>query len=110
VNIDLAAVCRAHGISVGGYFGADRVERVVVKFRADGLDAGPDAVADTLEDAVCALLKARYNIGTQRRSGSQTVDGRTEYTAAASGSGAWRSYPTELAAVVALADRLRGEG
>lgn len=101
---DLAAICERYGITVFAEGVQTEIgQKLDVEYAAR--DAKGQWWGRTKADAVCALLKARWSIGTQRRSGSQTIDGRTEYTAVASGirTGIHR---TELAAVVALADRL----
>jgi hypothetical protein len=103
--LDLHAVCERHGISV--------VELCGGFYAAQGETIG-EWTAYTPADAVCALLKARYRIGTgspcAARSSSRTPPpwlaakwekGKPETVVSAFG-------PTELAAVVALADRLAG--
>lgn len=105
MSLDLTAVCERHDIEVDYFEMLKPDARWEARFWWDAEDC-ESFNAPTKEEAVCALLKARYSIGTQRRSGSQTIDGRTEYTATGVGVGGDRSYPTELAAVVALADRL----
>jgi hypothetical protein len=90
-DIDLKAVCERHGIGTHKYTSG---------WGAGGLGVGVTRLMPTEVDAVCALLKSRYQITSQPRS--------TMWVAEApfvnDGDRIW--YTTELAAVVALADRL----
>jgi hypothetical protein len=89
---DLGAVCERHRISV--------VELCGGFYAAQGETIG-EWTASSPADAVVALLKARYGIGTGKGLvkawKAWTDDDDTAYA------------DTELAAVVALADALRGD-
>jgi hypothetical protein len=93
--VDLTAVCERHGITVTPYTvgSGDYVAR----------DHAGWVGAQTPADAVCALLKARWGITTRRGPG----DGVNVWGAQCDAIFCPHAYPTELAAVAALADRLR---
>ncbi len=94
---DLEAVCERHRISV--------VELCGGFYAAQGETIG-EWTADTLADAVAALLKARWGISAARvDSGPDEHRWSACYLREVL---PWTSGPTELAAVVALADRLGG--
>ncbi len=91
--LDLAAVCARHDVQLEPWSGG-----------WDALwPAGPEEGwimcerHATKEDAVCALLKARYALRTSQAAGAWW---------ALEEPGLYDAGPTELAAVVALADRL----
>jgi hypothetical protein len=98
VSIDLAAVEKRHQLTVDidddtglwcGYTHVDAEEGAVVRG------------AESQTEVICALLKARYEIVAVQRD-----DG--DWDAEAKSGPVRQCYITELAAVVALADRLAG--
>jgi hypothetical protein len=98
--IDLAGVCARHGISLVLLTGMPL--RPLYRAADDDLEEA----AGTAGGAVCALLKARHGITVRPTPTRQNADRWTAYTN--DGSREAESGPTELAAVVALADRLAG--
>lgn len=104
---DLQAVCERHHIHLEPHWqqwaaswttntagNIDRVERI----------------ADTQAKAVCALLKARWGIKSRVMGGSWVAVSHAQNDFSQLNEPADLIYTTELAAVVALADRLRGDG
>jgi hypothetical protein len=108
--IDLAGVCRRHGVETLQQGGG---KAWMARFAAEPLPL-PVVWHSTKEAAVCALLKARYSIGT----GTPCAGGGAKQPPA--WMAAWwekgnaaatiksELADSELAAVVALADRLAG--
>jgi hypothetical protein len=96
--LDLTAVCERHAISV--------VELCGGFYAAQGETIG-EWTADTPADAVVALLKARYHI-TARLDSSDILDHWIVWVTGTSDGLYGEPLGTELAAVVALADRLKG--
>ncbi len=91
--IDLAAVCARHGIFaselLGEWVASMPVEGEVVRLVRSG--------HDTPADAVCALLKARWEMRTQQKDGLWHAEAWMWRTG--------QARTTELEAVVAVADR-----
>ena len=86
-----------------------RADNLNALWLANFVERSTTAFGDTESDAVCTLLKARYDIQARAE---ETADGVGAFMA-------WRmntegmsacTAPTELAAVVALARRIRGAG
>lgn len=108
-NLDLTAVCERHDIEVD-YFEMLKLDaRWEARFWWDAEEC-ESVNAATKEEAVCALLVARYGMETTR---ADEDEGETTWEAAAMTrfmdmSSVELEYGrTELAAVVALADRLQ---
>jgi hypothetical protein len=91
-NLDLDAVKARHGIWT--------LQNAYARWIAFGARVSVRYDYPTESDAICALLKARYDIYTWHEPlmGLWCAEGQEEN----------EEKPTELAAVVALADRLQG--
>ena len=101
---DLTDVCERHGITVAQHgptlwIASDAVKNVFEARHARSEQGVTEAAA------VCALLKARWGIGTHRYSSGWGAGSSHDGSITAGA-----DYPTELAAVVALADRLKAAG
>ena len=73
----------------------------------------PDHITEgcaTPSDAVCALLKARYGMTADIVNEIGGMEVVTTVWIARTSEGQWAAQPSELAAVVALARRIRGTG
>ena len=104
----LAAVCKRHGIRLAT---TPMGDGETYAWTASVQDGDVSAIANemTEADAVAALLKARYQIRTNRNTGR--VPSGKEWSATCPCDAVFEGHnygPTELAAVVALADRLAG--
>lgn len=100
--LDLAAICKRHGIQTD-VCGSEIPSTIIAR----DLEAKVYTEAHTEYDAIVALLKERWGMTT--RTGKEFSGLWVAFTEKPDGMvDVLRSGPTELAAVVALADRLAG--